>query len=48
MINKFIKWHKEKTEYMMKELNLSYYSVMWIAFGEGLIVGIITAFILFE
>ena len=46
MINKFIKWHKEKTECVMEKFNLSYYSVMWIAFGEGLIIGIIIAFFL--
>ena len=40
-LNKFIKWHKAIIDKIMKSLNIDWYSIAWISWFKGLIVGLI-------
>ena len=34
-------WHKRQTTKWQDKLNLTDYQMMWLAFGKGLLIGII-------
>ncbi len=40
-MNTFIVWHKKKISWWKKKLNISNYSIAWIAFIKGLIIGLL-------
>jgi len=40
-MNTFIAWHKKKINWWKKKLNISDYSIAWIAFIKGLIIGLL-------
>ena len=39
MINKFKTWHVNLIEKVQKITGISNYQIIWISFGEGLIIG---------
>ena len=39
-------WHKKIIRKVSKWLNLTDYKLLWLSFGEGLLVGFLLAFIL--
>ena len=41
ILRKFFKWHEKNIDWWMNQLDINYYGVMWIAFFEGLILGLL-------
>jgi len=40
-MSNLIEWHKKNIEWWKKKLNVSNYSIVWIAFIKGLIIGLL-------
>ena len=40
-MSNFVAWHKKYIEWWKKKLNLSDYSLLWISFIKGLIIGLL-------
>jgi|TARA_Y100000817_G_scaffold314642_1_gene314299 hypothetical protein len=45
MINKLVEWHKKVIDYFMKKFNLSIYGIVWLAFIEGLMWGLLIMYL---
>jgi len=41
VLNDFAMWHKKIIRKVRKWLNLTDYKLLWLSFGEGVIVGIL-------
>ena len=41
VLNDFAMWHKKLIRKVRKWLNLTDYKLLWLSFGEGLIIGIL-------
>ena len=39
-------WHKKTIRKVRKWLNLTDYKLLWLSFGEGVLIGLLLAFIL--
>ena len=39
-------WHKKLIRKVRKWLNLTDYKLLWLSFGEGVLIGLLLAFIL--
>lgn len=46
ILKKFFKWHEKNVEWWMNQFDMSYYGVMWFAFFEGLIIGLLLMWII--
>ena len=45
-MKKFINWHKEFANKFMKKLGLDWYTLAWVSWVEGFIIGVILMMIL--
>tara|TARA_Y100001937_G_scaffold105267_1_gene145980 strand:- start:70 stop:249 length:180 start_codon:yes stop_codon:yes gene_type:complete len=43
ILNAFAMWHKKVIRKVRKLLNLTDYKLIWLSFGEGVVVGFIIA-----
>ena len=46
ILDDFAMWHKKLIRKVRKWLNLTDYKLLWLSFGEGVLVGFLLAFIL--
>lgn len=46
VLNNFAMWHKKLIRKFRKWLNLTDYKLLWLSFGEGVLIGFLLAFIL--
>ena len=46
ILDNFAMWHKKLIRKVRKWLNLTDYKLLWLSFGEGVLVGFLLAFIL--
>jgi hypothetical protein len=46
VLNDFAMWHKKLIRKVRKWLNLTDYKLLWLSFGEGVLIGLLLAFIL--
>ncbi len=45
-LDDFAMWHKRLIRKVRKWLNLTDYKLLWLSFGEGVLIGFLLAFIL--
>ena len=45
-LNDVAMWHKKTIRKVRKWLNLTDYKLLWLSFGEGVLIGFLLAFIL--
>jgi len=48
IFNKLIKWHFELVDKVQRLTGLSNYQIIWISFLEGLLIGILIGYFLFN
>jgi hypothetical protein len=48
IFNKLIKWHFELVDKVHRLTGLSNYQIIWISFLEGLLIGILIGYFLFN
>ena len=46
ILDDFAMWHKKLIRKVRKWLNLTDYKLLWLSFGEGVLIGFLLAFIL--
>ena len=46
ILDDFAMWHKKLIRKVRKWLNLTDYKLLWLSFGEGVLIGLLLAFIL--
>ena len=46
ILDDFAMWHKKLIRKVRKWLNLTDYKLLWFSFGEGVLIGLLLAFIL--
>tara|TARA_B100002019_G_C20789861_1_gene366130 strand:- start:138 stop:323 length:186 start_codon:yes stop_codon:yes gene_type:complete len=46
ILDNFAMWHKKLIRKVRKWLNLTDYKLLWLSFGEGVLIGFLLAFIL--
>jgi len=46
ILDDFAMWHKKLIRKVRKRLNLTDYKLLWLSFGEGVLIGLLLAFIL--
>ena len=46
ILDDFAMWHKKLIRIVRKWLNLTDYKLLWLSFGEGVLIGLLLAFIL--
>jgi len=46
ILDNFAMWHKKLIRKVRKWLNLTDYKLLWLSFGEGVLIGLLLAFIL--
>ena len=46
ILNDVAMWHKKIIRKVRKWLNLTDYKLLWLSFGEGVLIGFLLAFIL--
>jgi len=46
VLNDFAMWHKKLIRKFRKWFNLTDYKLLWLSFGEGVLIGLLLAFIL--
>ena len=46
VLNDFAMWHKKLIRKFRKWFNLTDYKLLWLSFGEGVLIGFLLAFIL--
>jgi len=39
--NKVSRWHKSKIKWFQEKTGITDYQMMWVAFGKGLLIGLI-------
>jgi hypothetical protein len=47
LIGKFFAWHEQRVYSFQKALRLDDYHMMWLAFGKGLVLGMIIIALLY-
>ena len=46
ILDDFAMWHKKLIRKVRKWLNLTDYKLLWLSFGDGVLIGLLLAFIL--
>ena len=46
ILDDFAMWHKKLIRKVRKWLNLTDYKLLWLSFGEGVLIGLLLAFLL--
>ena len=46
ILDDFAMWHKKLIRKVRKWVNLTDYKLLWLSFGEGVLIGLLLAFIL--